>query len=99
MPNTTSAKKALRQNEARRLRNRAQRSALRTVIKKFRAAAMAGTDAEATETMFRTAVKMLDQAAAKHLIHKNTASRVKSRLASFKKRLSQQGQTTAGGQI
>ena len=98
MPNTTSAKKALRQNEARRLRNRTQRSTLRTVIKKFRAAVTAGTDAEATESAYRLAVKKLDQAAAKHLIHKNTASRIKSRLSSFKKRHSQQMQTTDGGQ-
>lgn len=98
MPNTTSAKKALRQNEARRLRNRSQRSALRTAIKKFRAAATDGTDPEATESAFRTAVKKLDQAAAKHLLHKNTAARIKSRLSHFKKRLSQQAQSTAGEQ-
>lgn len=86
MPNTTSAKKALRQNEARRLRNRSQRTALRNVIKKFRTVAIAGTDHEATESAFRTAVKRLDQAAAKNLLHKNKAARLKSRLSHFKKR-------------
>lgn len=86
MPNTASAKKSLRKNEARRLRNRSQRTALRNVIKRFRTAAIGGTDAEATETAFRTVVKKLDQAAARNLIHKNKAARLKSRLAHFKKR-------------
>ncbi len=80
MPNTKSAKKALRQNRKRRLHNRARRSALRTAIKKVRLAA-AGDDKETAEQLFRAAVKSLDQAAAKHLIHKNTAARTKSRLA------------------
>jgi small subunit ribosomal protein S20 len=80
MPNTSSAKKALRQNQTRRLKNRSQRSSLRTLIKKFREAA-AGDDKAAAETAFRTVVKRLDQAAAKNLLHKNTAARTKSRLS------------------
>jgi ribosomal protein S20 len=80
MPNTPTAKKALRQNEKNRLRNRAQRSALRTYIKKARAAA-AGPDDAAAQEAFRLVTKKLDQAAAKHLIHKNAAARTKSRLA------------------
>lgn len=80
MPNSRSAKKALRQNVTRRAHNRSQRSALRTLIKKFRIAA-AGDDRQAAEESYRLAVKRLDQAAAKHLIHKNTAARTKSRLA------------------
>ena len=84
MPNTTSAKKALRQNQARRLRNRSQRSALRTVIKKCRQAAEAG-DAGAADAAFRLAVKSLDQAAAKRLIHPNAAARTKSRLSKLLK--------------
>lgn len=80
MPNSINAKKALRKSQTRRLRNRSQRSALRTTIKKFRALA-AGEDAEATETAFRLAVKRLDQAAAKGLIHRNKAARTKSRLS------------------
>lgn len=81
MPNSANAKKALRKSQARRLRNRSQRSALRTTIKKFRAIAAAGDDPQAAETAFRTAVKKLDQAAAKGLIHKNAAARTKSRLS------------------
>ncbi len=80
MPNLKNAKKALRQNRKRRLRNRSQRSALRNTIKKARTTA-AGDDAAAAETAFRQAAKGLDQAAAKHLIHKNAAARTKSRLA------------------
>lgn len=80
MPNTPSAKKALRQSEKRRLHNRAQRSALRTAVKKVRTAVEANDPAGANEA-FRLATKKLDQAAAKNLIHKNTASRTKSRLS------------------
>ena len=85
MPNSPNAVKALRQSEKRRLHNRQQRSSLRTVIKKARAAFTAG-DADAAEAAFRLAMKRLDQAAAKNLIHKNTASRTKSRLAAAKKK-------------
>jgi small subunit ribosomal protein S20 len=84
MPNSESAKKSLRQNQTRRLRNRSQRSALRTILKNVRAAAE-GTDPEATQKAFRLAVKRLDQAAAKNLIHKNTAARTKSRLSKYLK--------------
>jgi small subunit ribosomal protein S20 len=81
MPNTSSAKKSLHQSKTRRARNRVQRSTLRTVLKKCRTAA--GTpDADAA---FRLAVKKLDQAAAKRLIHPNTAARTKSRLSQVMK--------------
>jgi small subunit ribosomal protein S20 len=70
----------MRKAEVRRLRNRSARSALKTVVKKCRIAA-AAADAEAAQGAFRLAVKKLDQAAAHHLIHKNTAARTKSRLA------------------
>ncbi|MBW3542634.1 MAG: 30S ribosomal protein S20 [Planctomycetes bacterium] len=80
MPNTSNAKKALRQNVARRLRNRAQRSALRTVLKKYKTATQ-GEDPQAAESAFRLVTKQLDQAAAKGLIHKNKAARTKSRLS------------------
>lgn len=79
MPNTASAKKALRQNQKRRLHNRSLRSALRTSVKKVRVAVESG-DAAAVQTAYRDAQKELDQAAAKNLIHKNTAARTKSRL-------------------
>ena len=82
MASTRSSRKAIRQNQKCRERNRAQRSTLRTVIKKCRVAAV-GDSPEAAETAFRLAVKRIDQAAAKHLIHKNKAARTKSRLANL----------------
>ena len=80
MPKLKSQKKRLRQDEMRRVLNRSHRSALRSVIKNFRIAAE-GDDPSAKESNFRLAVKKLDQAAAKKLIHKKTAARIKSRLS------------------
>jgi small subunit ribosomal protein S20 len=80
MPNTTSAKKRLRQNVVRRARNRSVRSSLKTVVRKVRETLAAGDLAEA-EADFRQAVKKLDQAAAGRVIHRNAAARVKSRLS------------------
>jgi small subunit ribosomal protein S20 len=80
MPNSVSAKKSLRKNLTRRARNRTQRSMLRSVVKKFREA-VAANDATATQAAFRLCVKKLDQAAAKGVIHKNNAARMKSRLS------------------
>ena len=77
MPNSRSAKKSLRQSQDNRARNRVKRTVLRNALKKCRAAA--GT-ADA-EPAFRLATKKLDQAAAKRLIHPNTAARLKSRLS------------------
>ena len=84
MPNTTSAKKALRQTIKRRILNRSQRSALRTAVKKLRAA-LEGTDTAVIQTAFQLATKKFDQAADKHLIHKNSAARSKSRLSKLVK--------------
>lgn len=79
MPTTKSAKKRLRQNEKRRLRNRSVKSALKTQIRKVRDAVSAkNLDQAAAE--FRAVTKKLDQAAAKNVIHRNKASRTKSRL-------------------
>jgi small subunit ribosomal protein S20 len=85
MPNSQSAKKSMRKSEVRRVRNRSDRSALRTVLKKFRTVA-AGEDHAAAETAFRLAVQKLDQAAAHNLIHKNVAARTKSRLSRLLKK-------------
>jgi len=80
MPNNRNAEKAVRQNEKRRLRNRAARTSIRTVIKKVHDA-VAGTDAAAADQALVTAVKKLDQAASKKFIHRNKAARLKSRLS------------------
>lgn len=82
MANSKSAQKSQRQNESRRERNRQQRSALRSFVKKVRKLADDGKVEEARE-IFPTVQKKLDQAAAKNLIHKNKASRLKSRLSAL----------------
>jgi small subunit ribosomal protein S20 len=80
MPNTKSAKKRLRQSLERRARNRAVKSSLKTQIKKVHSA-VEGGDAAASADEFRAAAKKLDQAAAKGVIHRNKAARLKSRLS------------------
>lgn len=77
MPRIKSAKKRLRQTRAHTLVNRTQRSQLRTAIKQVRAA---GTAAEAQKA-YAEAVKLIDRAGRKNLIHRNAADRQKSRLA------------------
>ncbi|HEX6628887.1 MAG TPA: 30S ribosomal protein S20 [Gemmatimonadaceae bacterium] len=72
MPNLASAKKNMRKSRAAAIRNRAQKSALRTALKR----AASGSQEERQE-----AVKLLDRAARKGLIHKNAAARHKSQLA------------------
>ncbi|MCG6155068.1 30S ribosomal protein S20 [Rubinisphaera margarita] len=79
MPNSPNAKKALRQSQKRRVHNRSQRSSLRTAIKKVRSLVAEGK-LEDAQTAYRYAVKRLDQAAAKNMIHRNAAARTKSRL-------------------
>lgn len=80
MPNTKSAKKRLRQDEVRRARNRAKKSAIKGQIRKVREAIAAG-DAAKGEAEFRLAAKRLDKAAADGVVHANLAARVKSRLS------------------
>lgn len=79
MPLTKSAQKHMRQSQKRRLRNRAAKSSLKTVIKKVRAG-IEGSDRNAAEKAFIQAVPLIDRAAAKGFIHKNAAARYKSRL-------------------
>ncbi len=78
MPNIRSAKKRMRQSVKARERNRKQRSALRTTVKKTHAAT---GSADQIAAALREAEAALDRGARKGLIHKNTAARQKSRLA------------------
>ena len=87
MANIKSQIKRNAQNEKRRLRNKAVRSELRTRTKNAVKAAEAG--AENAGDAMRLAVKKIDKAATKGVIHKNAAARKKSRLA---KRLARAGQ-------
>jgi len=75
VPNSRSAKKRMRQAIRRNVRNRAARSALRTVIKRVSAVPADGADAA-----YRAAERLLDRAATKGLIHRNAAARSKRRL-------------------
>ena len=83
MANIASQIKRNRQNEKRRQRNKAVRSEVKTRVKRAVEAAEAG--AEHAADAGRIAMKRIDKAAAKGVIHKNEAARRKSRLA---KRLS-----------
>lgn len=80
MPNIKSAAKRDALAKAKNARNRSAKSLLRTNIKKFDAA-VAGGDADAALSAYKVAVKTVDHAATKHLIHKNCAARKKSQLA------------------
>ncbi len=80
MPNIKSAKKRVLVIEKKTLQNRMIKSAIKTEIKKFEAAVAEGNKALAQER-FSLCVKKLDQAAAKHVFHKNAVSRKKSRMA------------------
>ena len=80
MANTKSAEKRNRQNIKARERNRAQRSTLRTAIKKLRTAVASGDATRAQEILPET-LSVIDKTAQKRVIHANTASRYKSRLA------------------
>ena len=73
MPNIASAKKNMRKSRAATVRNRAQRSALRTALKKAKAPSATAAERSA-------AVSLLDRAARTGLVHKNLAARQKSHL-------------------
>lgn len=90
MPNSASARKRLRQNETRRLRNRSSRSEVRTQIKKVRLAVEAGDMTKAEEEL-KLASRKLDKAGASKLIHPNKAARHKSRLSKLVKKAKQAG--------
>lgn len=81
MANHKSALKRIRQNEKRRLHNRTFRNRARTFVKKARAAIHANKpDIATAEEATRLAVKDLDMAASKGIIHPRNAARRKSRL-------------------
>ncbi|MBL4786799.1 MAG: 30S ribosomal protein S20 [Cohaesibacteraceae bacterium] len=81
MANTSSAKKATRKMAARTEVNTARRSRMRTFVRKVEEAIAAGDKAVADEA-FKAAQPEVMRAAAKGILHKNTASRKMSRLSS-----------------
>ena len=78
MPNIKSAKKRVLVNATKAAKNKSTNSALKTAIKKANAAIESG-DANKAEAV-KVAVKKLDQAAAKGLLHKNNAAHQQSQL-------------------
>ncbi len=79
MANTKSALKRMRQNEKRRLRNRTVRSRVRTAIKTARTA-LTGPASDAATAVVE-AIRTLDKAVTRGVVHRNTAARKKSALA------------------
>ena len=77
MPNIKSSAKRDQLQKAANAKNKAEKTALKTELKKFDAAVVAGDGAAAAET-YKAAVKSVDKAAGKGLIHKNNAARKKS---------------------
>lgn len=77
MANSKSAKKRVRQSEKRAAHNRAQRSRLKTEIKKV----LNAPDAESAEKAFKETSALLDRYATRNLVHTNKARRKKSQLA------------------
>lgn len=80
MPNIKSAEKRVELSRAANAKNRTERSALKTTIKKFDAAATQG-NRELADCAFKDAVKSVDKAAGSGLIHKNNAAHKKSAMA------------------
>lgn len=77
MPNIKSAKKRVKVSESKALENKMVKSSLKTSIKKYKSALETGDKALAVET-YKDAVKKIDQAVAKGILHKNNAARKKS---------------------
>lgn len=76
MANIKSAKKRIRNSEAKRLRNRYQHKSTRTMIKKVRLA----TSKKEAEELLKKVTAMIDKLAKNNVIHKNKAANLKSKL-------------------
>jgi len=79
MPNHKSAEKRMRQSERRRKINKANRTRVRSSIKKLRGALATGNAGE-INTILPSTISTIDKAAQKGVLHKNAAARHKSRL-------------------
>lgn len=87
MPNIKSAKKRVIVAATKALQNKMFKTSCKTIVKKYEAALASG-DKTAAEAAYKDAVKKIDQAVAKGIMHKNTAARRKS---SFTTRLNKLG--------
>ena len=77
MPNIKSSKKDVLSSKIAYEKNKANKSALKTIVKKFDAALVSG-DKQNAEVAYKAAVQAVDKAVTKGLMHKNTAARKKS---------------------
>lgn len=80
MAHTLSANKRIRQDEKKRLRNKAYKSKMKTTVKKF-LSAVESSDVEASQKAFNEAEKVITKIGSKGVIHKRQAARRVSRLA------------------
>ena len=90
MPHNKQAKKRLRQDVGRRLRNKSRRTAMKNNVKTASEVLQTG-DVPASKTAISEAIKRIDLAAKKNVIHKNTAARRKSALSRRLRDLEQGG--------
>lgn len=90
MPNTQSAKKALRQSERRRVKNLSAKRSFKSAVKQFRQLVEAGQLDDA-RTRLPSVYKALDKAAKTGVIKKNKSSRLKSRLTTQLQKASASG--------
>jgi small subunit ribosomal protein S20 len=79
MATSKQARKRIRQNEKRRLANKATQSAMRTAMKKLRALVDGGQRGQAQQELPQVLAR-IDKAAKKHVIHKNAAARKKGQM-------------------
>lgn len=77
MPNIKSAKKRVKVISTKTLQNKMFKSQLKTAVKKFKAAVESGNKEEA-KVAYTAAVKKIDQAVGKNILHKNNAAHKKS---------------------
>lgn len=80
MPHNISAAKRLRKNETRRVANKSRLTELKSIRKTLERHIHDG-EVDKAKTVFKSFSKRIDQAASVNTVHKNTASRLKSRLA------------------
>ncbi len=90
MAHSKQAEKRMRQNEKARLRNKAQSTKAKTLVKRVLTATEDGDTATAESTIV-AAMKAVDKAAKNRVLHPNTAARRKSRLARAMNKLRAQG--------
>lgn len=93
MPQTSSAKKALRVSARRRVINDRWREKLRTLERTFKKA-LAAKQADEARSVLTKVQSVVDRMARRHIVHKNTAARKKSRFAALLKNLSASAKAT-----